>query len=180
MRKSATSGCIVNPPNWLPTMTLWRKLIGTAPHHKRQGRTRMAVSPHFVVCRTAGKIAAWTIFGGSDASQPFSASPVLPTYPSANRSRNRSSPVVFSCGRTPSEAVLGEGATIRRESKFRVINSLATPDPYELTLLLREWGKGNRYEQVKPIRAWRRPMESECFSGATSRHAKHLNTTVGG
>jgi hypothetical protein len=72
------------------------------------------------------------------------------------------------------------GATIRRESKFRVINSLATPDPHELTLLLREWGKGNRYEQVKPIRAWRRPMESECFSGATSRQAKHLNTTVGG
>jgi len=30
----------------------------------------MAVSPHFVVCRTAGKIAAWTIFGGSEASYP--------------------------------------------------------------------------------------------------------------
>jgi hypothetical protein len=157
-------------------MTLWRKLIGTGLYRKRQGRTRMAMSPHFVVCRTAGKIAAWTIFGGSGGVPPSGASPVRPTYPCANRSQNRSCLSLFY-----EAGARREGwATIRRESKFRVINSLATPDPYELTLSLREWGKGNRYEHVKPIRAWRRPMESECFSKATSRQAKHLNTTVGG
>lgn len=58
---------------------------------------------------------------------------------------------------------------IRRQDKLTVINSRAMSAPHEVTQLPVEWVKGNCWEQVKPIRDRRRPIQSECFPWAISR-----------